>query len=58
LYRLERRGVIEAEWGTSELNRRAKFYRLTPRGRKALAAQTAEWARFAAAISKALLAGA
>ena len=58
LYRLERKGVIEAEWGTSELNRRAKFYRLTPRGRKALAAQTAEWARFAAAISKALLAGA
>jgi transcriptional regulator len=55
LYRMERRGWIEAEWGTSELNRRAKLYRLTPRGRKHLAAQTAEWARFAAAVSKVLL---
>lgn len=57
LYRLERKGIVEAEWGTSELNRRAKFYRLTPRGRKALATQTAEWARFAGAVSKVLLAG-
>ena len=54
LYRLERRELIEAEWGVSELGRRAKFYRLTPRGRKALAAQTAEWARFAAALSRLL----
>jgi transcriptional regulator len=57
LYRLERRELIEAEWGTSELGRRAKFYRLTPRGRRQLAAQTAEWARFASAVSKVLLAG-
>lgn len=57
LYRLERRELIEAEWGTSELGRRAKFYRLTPRGRRQLAAQTAEWARFAGAVSKVLLAG-
>jgi PadR family transcriptional regulator len=57
LYRMERKGVIEADWGVSELNRRAKFYRLTPRGRKVLAAQTAEWVRFAAAVSKVLLAG-
>jgi transcriptional regulator len=57
LYRMERKGVIEAEWGTSELNRRAKFYRLTPKGRKVLAAQTAEWVRFAGAVSKVLLAG-
>jgi PadR family transcriptional regulator PadR len=55
LYRMERKGWIEAEWGVSELGRRAKFYRLTPRGRKQLAAQTAEWARFAAAISRVLL---
>jgi PadR family transcriptional regulator PadR len=56
LYRAERKGWVEAEWGVSELGRRAKFYRLTPRGRKQLAAQTADWARFAAAISRVLLA--
>jgi PadR family transcriptional regulator PadR len=55
LYRMERKGWIEAEWGTSELNRRAKFYRLTPKGRKQLAAETEQWARFAAAVSKVLL---
>ncbi len=55
LYRLERKGVVDAEWGTSELNRRAKFYRLTPRGRKELAARTAEWARFTAAVFRLLL---
>jgi transcriptional regulator len=54
LYRLERKELIEAEWGISELGRRAKFYRITPRGRKALAAQTAEWARFSAALSRLL----
>ena len=52
---MEKKGWIEAEWGLSELGRRAKFYRLTPRGRRQLAAQTAEWARFAAAISRVLL---
>jgi PadR family transcriptional regulator len=57
LYRLERKELIEAEWGVSELGRRAKFYRITPRGRKALAAQTAEWARFAAALSRLLQTG-
>jgi PadR family transcriptional regulator len=55
LYRAERKGWIEAEWGVSELGRRAKFYRLTARGRKQLAAQTADWARFAAAVSRVLL---
>jgi transcriptional regulator len=55
LYRMERKGWLEAEWGVSELGRRAKFYRITPRGRKQLAAQTAEWARFSAAISRVLL---
>jgi PadR family transcriptional regulator PadR len=56
LYRMERKGWVEAEWALSELGRRAKFYRLTPRGRKQLAAQTADWARFAAAISRVLMA--
>ena len=54
LYRMERKGWIEAEWGVSELGRRAKFYRLTPRGRRQLAAETAEWTRFAAIISRLL----
>jgi PadR family transcriptional regulator, regulatory protein PadR len=56
LYRMERRGWIEAEWGTSELGRRAKFYRLTDSGRAQLATETAAWARFATGISKVLLA--
>jgi PadR family transcriptional regulator PadR len=55
LYRMERKGWIEAEWGISELNRRAKLYRVTPKGRKQLAAETEHWARFAAAVSKVLL---
>jgi transcriptional regulator len=55
LYRMERKSWIEAEWGVSELGRRAKFYRLTPKGRRQLSAQAAEWARFAAAISRVLL---
>lgn len=55
LYRMERKGWVEAEWGISELGRRAKFYRLTPRGRRQLSAQTTEWSRFAAAISRVLL---
>src|SRR6202035_1170628 len=42
LYRMERKGWIEAEWGTSELGRRAKLYRLTAGGRKQLKAETAE----------------
>jgi transcriptional regulator len=58
LYRMERRELIEAEWGLSELGRRAKFYRITARGRRQLTSQTAEWARFAGAISKVLLASA
>ena len=56
LYRLERRGWLHAEWGTSELGRRAKFYRLTPRGRAELRRETAEWQRFATAVSRVLLA--
>ena len=56
LYRMERRGWGEAEWGTSELGRRAKLYRLTPVGRKQLAAETAVWRQFSAGVSKILLA--
>src|SRR5687767_4939103 len=56
LYRLEKRGAIEAEWGMSELGRRAKFYSLTARGRAELRRETAEWTRFAGAVSRVLLA--
>ena len=55
LYRMEARGWIRAEWGTSELGRRAKFYRITPAGRKRLVVSTDEWAAFSNAISKVLL---
>jgi transcriptional regulator len=57
LYRMERREWIEAEWGTSELGRRAKFYRITGLGRRRLQEETQQWARFAAGVSKILLAG-
>jgi len=55
LYRMERKGWIEAEWGLSELNRRAKLYKLTAEGRKRLRQETVEWARFASAVSRILL---
>jgi transcriptional regulator len=50
LHRLEDRGFLESEWGTSENNRRAKFYRLTPRGRKELTAATSRWRHMTRAI--------
>ena len=55
LYRLEKRGLIEAEWGTSDQGRRAKFYSLTREGRVQLRAETRTWADFAAAVSAVLL---
>jgi PadR family transcriptional regulator, regulatory protein PadR len=55
LYRMDQRGWIEAEWGTSDGGRRAKFYRITAAGRRRLAVSTQEWARFAGAVSKVLL---
>ena len=55
LYRLEKKGQIKGEWGVSEAGRRARFYRLTAAGEKALAAQTDAWAKFAAGVSKLLL---
>ncbi len=54
LYRLEHQGLIEAEWGTSDNNRRAKFYRLTAAGRRRLRQETAGWERFSAAVAAAL----
>ena len=56
LYRMEGRGWVEAEWGMSELGRRAKLYRLTPAGRRQLAAELATWRQFSAGVSKVLLA--
>jgi PadR family transcriptional regulator, regulatory protein PadR len=54
LYRLEERGWVEASWGASENNRKAKFYALTARGRAQLRAEEASWARYARAIFAAL----
>jgi PadR family transcriptional regulator, regulatory protein PadR len=54
LHRLEERGWIEARWGISENNRRAKFYSLTRRGRAQLRAEVASWRRYAAAVFAAI----
>jgi transcriptional regulator len=54
LHRLIKRGWISVEEGTSENNRRAKFYKLTPRGRKQLAVETGKWDRLAGAIARIL----
>lgn len=54
LQRLERRGWISAKWGTSENNRRAKYYRLTAIGRRQLLAETTKWERLASAIGRVL----
>src|SRR5689334_10867157 len=56
LFRLVRQGLLKANWGTSENNRRAKFYELTPLGRKRLREETDGWNRLAAAIGSALAA--
>ncbi|MBV8864862.1 MAG: PadR family transcriptional regulator [Acidobacteriaceae bacterium] len=54
LHRLELAGTIESEWGLSENNRRAKYYRITSQGKKQLAAQQAGWDRLSTAIGKVL----
>ena len=54
LHRLERRGWVEAEWGLSENNRRAKYYRLTPRGRAQLRSEVSLWERYVSAVGKVL----
>jgi PadR family transcriptional regulator PadR len=52
LHRLELKGLLEAEWGISENNRRARFYRLTRAGRKTLAADAQRWSRLSIAIAR------
>ena len=54
LYRLEHRGLLDTEWGTSDNNRKAKFYSLTAAGRKRLKAETERWNRTALAVNTAL----
>jgi PadR family transcriptional regulator, regulatory protein PadR len=54
LHRLQRRGWIKGSWGTSENNRRAKYYELTAAGRKQLEVETTSWRRLAAAVGQIL----
>jgi PadR family transcriptional regulator len=54
LARLEHQGLLAGEWGTSDNNRRAKYYRLTAAGRRRLKAETERWERLALAMSRAL----
>lgn len=54
LHRLEQQGWIEAEWGNSENNRQAKFYRLTREGKKQLAEETRNWERLSTAVARVL----
>jgi len=51
LHRLEQRGWIDAEWGYSETNRKAKYYRLSAKGRKQLASELSRWARYTEAVA-------
>lgn len=54
LYRIEQRGWIESEWGVSENNRRARFYKLTRAGRKQRAVEESQWERLTSAVAKVL----
>ena len=54
LYRMEKKGWLEADWGRSELGRRAKFYRLTAAGRARAERDAAEWTRFSAGVARVL----
>jgi len=54
LHRLEEQGTVEADWGVSDSNRKAKFYRLTPRGRRALRAETQVCREYAGAVAAVL----
>jgi transcriptional regulator len=56
LYRLEHQGLISSEWGTSDNNRKAKYYQLTAAGRRRLGTETASWNRLAQAVALALAA--
>jgi transcriptional regulator len=57
LHRLDRHGLVEAEWRPSENNRRARYYTLTPAGRKRLREETANWRRYARAVEAVLQGG-
>ncbi len=50
LHRMEQKGWLDAEWGSTERNRKAKFYRLTPSGRRQLAAELSKWSRYTEAV--------
>jgi DNA-binding PadR family transcriptional regulator len=54
LYRLEHQGLLDTEWGTSDNNRKAKYYTLTPAGRRRLREETQRWNRIAVAMTTAL----
>jgi PadR family transcriptional regulator PadR len=56
LHRLELKGLLSAEWGASDNNRRAKYYALTAAGRKQLAAEAAQWRRLSGAVAQVMLA--
>jgi len=56
LHRMEERGWVESEWGNSDKKKRAKFYRLTPAGRRALRAETRSWNDYVAAIARVMAA--
>jgi PadR family transcriptional regulator, regulatory protein PadR len=56
LHRMEQRGWLDATWGYTEKNRKAKFYRLTPAGRRQLAAQVSRWSRYAEVVGMVLAA--
>ena len=51
LYRMQKRGLISASWGTSDKNRRAKFYRMTPQGKKQLVRAERDWSKYVRAVS-------
>jgi transcriptional regulator len=54
LHRLQRKGLVQSEWGVSENNRRAKFYELTAKGRRALEDETRSWSEYARAVDRVL----
>ena len=56
LHRLENKGLVEPSWGVSENNRQAKYYALTPEGRRTLHAEVESWTQYAAAITKVITA--
>jgi transcriptional regulator len=54
LYRMEKRGLVAADWGVTETNRRARYYRITAAGRAALSKQTSQWLRYAETVTEIL----